>query len=231
MHASLFAGVLIGLFGTVHCLGMCGGIAGALTAGVDPEQRRSSLRLAAFSLAYSLGRISSYAVAGAITGALGGAVIANLGPHGAQAAHWVAALFLAALGLYIAGWLPGLARIERWGVPVWRRIEPIARRMLPVRHLHKAFLFGTLWGWLPCGLIYTALLYSVAAGGAVEGAAFMLAFGVGTLPSMVGAGIASGALLRALRRPWVRRTLGLAIVLVALATPLLHTLGHGGAGH
>lgn len=228
LEINLLAGVMIGLFGTVHCLGMCGGIAGALTAGVAPDARASNARLALFSTTYSIGRITSYTVAGAITGALGAAVIGVTGAHGVLVAHWIAAAFLAALGLYIAGWLPSLAWVERWGWPIWRRLQPLGARLLPVRRLPHALAFGLIWGWLPCGLVYSALLYTLGAGGALEGAAFMFAFGVGTLPSMIGAGIASGALLAWLRRRWVRRAFGLAIIATALTTALLHTLGAGG---
>ncbi len=218
METPLLIALAVGLFGTVHCLGMCGGIAGALTASVDPAQRQSSGRLTAFALTYSLGRISSYTVAGAITGALGGSAVAALGDDAARVAQWVAALFLAALGLYIAGWLPALARIERWGVPLWRRLQPVAQRLLPIQRLEQAYLFGLLWGWLPCGLVYSALIYTLGAGGAVEGATFMLMFGIGTLPSMVLTGVAAAAFLSWVRRPMVRRAFGLAIVAMAATT-------------
>ncbi len=234
MELSLFAAFLIGLFGTVHCLGMCGGISGALTAGVDPSQRSRGGRLILFTTTYSLGRITTYTLAGAVTGALGGTIITHIGPQGALIAHLVAAAFLAALGLYIGGWLPGLAKIERLGLPLWRRLEPIGRRLLPVRRLPHAFAFGLVWGWLPCGLIYSALIYTLGAGGALQGAGFMLFFGLGTLPSVVAAGAATGALLSWIRQPNVRRFFGVAIIVTAVAMPLVHhfdLLGHGEHRH
>ncbi len=230
MEFSLFAAFVIGLFSTVHCLGMCGGISGALTAGVDPSQRAHAGRLVLFSTTYSLGRITTYTIAGAVTGALGGSIVTHMGPQGAWIAQLVAASFLAALGLYIAGWLPGLAKLERIGLPLWRRLEPVGRRLLPVRRLPHAYAFGLVWGWLPCGLTYSALIYTLGAGGALQGAGFMLFFGLGTLPAMAAAGAAAGAVLNWIRRPPVRRAFGVVIIITAIAMPLAHRLdllGHG----
>ncbi|HEY0634427.1 MAG TPA: sulfite exporter TauE/SafE family protein [Gammaproteobacteria bacterium] len=163
--------LLIGLFSTLHCLGMCGGIMGALTFSLPAEVRQDKSRLGQFLFAYNLGRISSYALAGALLGSLGGSLFALLSPRAGYLVLQVgAALMMTGVGLYLAGWFPRFARIERLGEPLWRRLEPFGRRLLPVRHPLRALLYGMIWGWLPCGLVYTALLLTVTSGDALAGA-------------------------------------------------------------
>lgn len=217
-YPPLIIAFLVGLFSTVHCLGMCGGIVGALTFSLALEVRNRGGLLPWYSTAYSLGRITSYSIAGAITGALGGTLLVALGGHGQFLVQLVAATLLVGIGLYIAGWFPSLARIERVGLPLWRRLEPLGRRLLPVRGVHQAYLFGLVWGWLPCGLVYSALIFSLSAGGALEGAAFMFFFGLGTMPAMVTAGVMAGTLARFVRRPMIRRVVGVTVILMAVAT-------------
>jgi len=213
---------LIGLFSVTHCLGMCGGIAGALGMSLSPEARSSLGRVALFNATFGLGRVSSYMLAGALVGAGGAFLSARLGPDVWMAVRLVGTAFLMALGLYIAGLLPQLGRIEHLGRPLWRRLEPLGRRMLPVRSFRQAFGFGLIWGWLPCGLVYYALIYSVSAESALAGALFMGFFGLGTLPALVTAGVMAGELARFTRRPGVRRTAGLLIVVMAPLPLLMH---------
>src|SRR5690606_21814741 len=151
---TLLSGLLIGLFGSVHCVGMCGGIAGTLTLGARLPGGRSLRALAPFLLAYNLGRIGSYAVAGAVVAGLGAQAFGWAAP---ERAHVVARLvsggFALALGLYLGGWWYGLGALERAGARLWRRLAPLARRWLPVDRLPKALALGLLWGWLPCGMV------------------------------------------------------------------------------
>jgi hypothetical protein len=105
-----------------------------------------------------------------------------------------AAVVTVALGLYLMGIFPRLAHIERFGEPLWRRIEPLGRRLLPVQTLHRAFAVGMVWGWLPCGLVYATLLNTPAQGGPIAGAVYMTAFGIGTLPVMAGSGLMAAGL-------------------------------------
>jgi sulfite exporter TauE/SafE len=187
---------IVGLLGTVHCIGMCGGIVGALSFSLPEAERRRGGRLMAFTLAYNVGRVLSYAVAGALFGGLGALVLA------AGEALWMtrllracAALVTIGIGFYIIGWVPRFAVVERIGEPLWRLLEPIGRRLLPVRTLPRAFLFGAVWGWLPCGLVYAMLISTPAKAGALSGAVYMALFGLGTLPAMAGAGLLSGRVL------------------------------------
>ncbi|MGM0553831.1 MAG: sulfite exporter TauE/SafE family protein [Pseudomonadota bacterium] len=205
---TLLAAAAVGILGGVHCLGMCGGIVGAISMG-HANQRGPGLDLL---LAYNLGRMASYVIAGALAGWLGAALLGGL-PAGQQALQGIAAMFLILLGLYISGWWPVLARMERAGGVLWRRIEPLGRRFLPVRHVGQALVVGGLWGWLPCGLVYSVLAWSLSAGGALEGAALMGAFALGTLPNLLLMGVFAARLAGFVRRPGVRQLAGAAIVL------------------
>lgn len=216
---SLASAFVVGLLGGVHCVGMCGGIVAALTFGLPPERRRGVGSTLPFLLAYNGGRIASYTVAGAIMGGAG-MLIARLLP--VQTAQRVllalAGLFMVAMGLYLAGWWMGLGRLERAGGVLWRRLEPLGRRLMPVRHPVQALALGLLWGWLPCGLVYSTLVWAVSSGGAWQGGALMLAFGLGTLPNLLLMGVAAGAIARAARDARVRQVAGGAVLLFGLWT-------------
>jgi sulfite exporter TauE/SafE len=199
----LISAFIVGLLGGVHCVGMCGGIVGALSLGL-PTQRNLPILLA-----YNLGRIGSYTFAGALMGALGFYFSGLLPVQTAQRVLLsFAGLFLILMGLYLAGWWNGLSRLESAGGVLWRRLEPLGRGLLPVRSARHGFLLGLLWGWLPCGLVYSALVWTVSAGGAVEGAMLMLAFGLGTLPNLLLMGFAAAQLNRWVRLPAVRMLAG-----------------------
>jgi uncharacterized protein len=225
---TLFSAFLVGLLGSTHCLGMCGGIVSALTFGLRDDIRRSPWSLAPYLLAYNAGRIASYAVAGALAGTLSAQLFSLVPP---QQVRWMVRIvsggFMLALGLYLAGWWPGLQQLEKWGGVLWRRIEPLGRRLLPVDHPLKALAFGLVWGWLPCGMVYAALAWALAAGSAGQGAALMLAFGLGTLPMLFAIGATAEWLKDVVRRPWVRRVAGLLVLLFGLYT-LLAPGGHVG---
>jgi hypothetical protein len=144
----------------------------------------------------------------------------------------ISAGFMLALGLYLAGWWQGLGWLERAGGHVWRRIEPLGRRFLPPRSPVQALGLGLVWGWLPCGLVYSVLAWSAAAGGAAGGAQLMLAFGLGTLPMLLAMGTAAQLLVRLTRLSWVRQLAGIMILLFAaymLLAPGAHQ-GHDAAG-
>jgi len=219
---------VIGLLSALHCVGMCGGIVGALSFSLPGEVRARTDRLLAFLLAYNLGRIASYALAGALFGALGEALFAD----GARAWAFdglrvLAALTLVGIGLYLGGWLPGFAAVERLGEPLWRRIEPLGRRLIPVRSLPQATLFGALWGWLPCGLVYSMLISSLAQGGAGGGALYMALFGAGTLPVVLIGGLLAGRLYRLAQDRRFQSVAGLVVIILGLST--LHWQGYNGS--
>ena len=196
---------LIGLLGGTHCVGMCGGIVGALSMGAG---KRPSLHLA-----YNLGRIISYALAGAIAGTLGGASLALSDQLPVRIILFILAnLMLVALGLYLVGITRALALSERLGQKLWRRLQPLTKRFLPARTAAQAFPLGLLWGWLPCGLVYSALVTALTSGSAGRGAGSMLAFGLGTLPNLLLAGLLAVRLRDYAARPVVRITAGLLVL-------------------
>jgi len=180
---------LIGLLGGVHCAGMCGGIVSALTLQI-PGKGDTTGSAWTIHLAYNLGRIGSYAIAGALMGALGSLGLLLNKALPVQMVLYVAAnLMMVALGLYLTGLTRALAFTERAGQWLWRRVQPATKRFLPVRGVAQAFPLGMLWGWLPCGLVYSVLTMAILSGSAARGAAIMLAFGLGTLPNLMLAGL------------------------------------------
>ena len=205
----IFASALvIGLLGSTHCLGMCGGIVAALNLGAGAEPLRQPKSLFLYHLAYNLGRICSYALVGLVAGAIGGELLHSKPVVG----KLIAAAFMIALGLYLADWWRGLAWLEKLGQHLWRRIQPLTRGLLPVRNPGQAILLGLLWGWLPCGLVYAVVAWALTAQNALEGAMLMLGFGIGTLPAMLIAGNAMRYFGAWIRSPWVRTSAGVMII-------------------
>lgn len=224
---TLVAALLVGFLGSVHCIGMCGGIAGALTMGLPADRRQSTRAVLPYVLAYNAGRIGSYALAGAIAGLVGENALKLFSLHNAHTVGlFVSAFFLIALGLYLGGWWQMLSILEREGAKLWRRIEPFGRRLLPVRNPAQALGLGALWGWLPCGLVYATLAWSLTTGSAEQGALLMLAFGLGTLPMLLALGTAGRWLSELRRRVSVRRTVGALVILFGV-----YTLVGGHPGH
>lgn len=211
--ASYLTAFLVGLLGGVHCAGMCGGIVATLGLGV-PEARRGRIgSILPFLFAYNGGRILSYTLAGALMGGVGVLAANVVAVRQAQLVLELAAgLFMVALGLYLGGWWSGVARLEHLGGALWRRLEPLGRRLMPVRTPAQAWVLGMVWGWLPCGLVYSVLVWSIAAGSAGHGALLMLSFGLGTLPNLLAMGLFTTRLAAAVRNPWVRRGAGAVVV-------------------
>ena len=210
-ESSFFALFLVGLLGGTHCIGMCGGIVGALSLGGS--------RNFALPFAYNAGRIISYAAAGAFAGAVGEAGIALAGPlPGRIALSALANLMLMAMGLYLMGVTRALAFVERAGHVLWRRIQPLTRRFVPARRLAQAFPLGLLWGWLPCGMVYSALAVALTSGSAWRGVGLMLAFGLGTWPVLLATGLAAERITALLRRRSVRMAGGVLVILFGIWT-------------
>lgn len=216
---------LIGLLGGVHCMGMCGGIVGAFSASARrpfPVPVKSAavavaphaaLDDAVRVVAFNGGRIASYALAGSIAGGVAQAAGAfSLLSSIQVGGYWLANLMLVALGLYLMDAWRGLARLEAMGQVVWRRVQPLLRHLMPVDHPGKALALGALWGWVPCGMVYSVLLTAMTTGSAASGASVMLAFGLGTLPLLIGMGMLGMRLLAWTRLRAVRVTSGLIVL-------------------
>lgn len=218
---------LVGLLGGVHCAGMCGGIVSALGLhGAGRQDGGAPPWL--IHLSYNLGRIASYTAAGAVLGAVGGLGLGFDKVLPVQLILYVAAnLMMVALGLYLAGFTGALAAVERAGQGLWRRIQPATRRFVPVRGPAQAFPLGLLWGWLPCGLVYSVLTMTLLTGSAVRGALTMLAFGLGTLPNLMLAGLVL-ARFRAFAKVTAARVVAGLVVLGFGLWGLFHAAGLGG---
>jgi len=215
-QAILVSAFTMGLMGAGHCAGMCGGIATALSFGARQASQRSALAMLPIVSAYNVGRLTSYAIAGALFGWIGSLGWSLLTPDDAiRYSRYIGFGFMVALGLYLTGWWQGLAYLERLGSRVWRRIEPFGRRFLPVQRPDQAALVGIVWGWLPCGLVYTGLSWALASGGPLQGAYIMLAFGAGTLPALMTMGLGGSWLSGWLRNRAVRTVAGVMVLILA----------------
>lgn len=206
-ETSLISALLVGLLGGTHCVGMCGGIVGALSLQMpaDAPQWR-------FHLAYNTGRIASYGIAGLLVGAAGASsmLLSEMLPV-KLVLYLIANLMLVFLGLYLAGLSHLVIQIERLGGAIWQRLQPYSRKLLPVRTIGQAFGLGALWGWVPCGLVYSLLVGAMASGSAAQGGLIMLAFGLGTLPNLLAMGYFARQLKSFMQNKTVRLAAGLLV--------------------
>jgi sulfite exporter TauE/SafE len=215
--AAAGAGIFAGALGGAHCAAMCGGIAGAIPlrpAAAQVVQPQSVPPAGPFArnLAFNAGRIASYSFAGALAGSISSAAFVM---HDTmvlrQLLFAVANLMLIALGLYLAGIWRGVTTLERGGAVLWRRIQPLAARLLRSPSTRDTLALGALWGWIPCGLVYSMLVTALASGSPANGALIMFAFGLGTLPNLLALGWAAGYAGKYLRDPSMRVAAGLVI--------------------
>jgi sulfite exporter TauE/SafE len=207
LELSLTAAFLVGLLGGGHCVGMCGGIVGAVSMTLPNNQPKFP-----FLIGYNLGRISSYALAGVIAGAVGASsfFLDHILPI-EKLLYALASIMLVLLGLYLADIWRVLTKLERMGAMLWQHIQPYSQKLLPVQSLPQSFLLGSLWGWLPCGLVYSVLVAAIATASPFEGGLLMLAFGLGTLPTLLAMGMTAVRLKAFLQNLWFRRLSGLII--------------------
>jgi sulfite exporter TauE/SafE len=211
---NLFAALSIGFLGSSHCLVMCGGIASALQLAMPQLSLVQQLKL---QLMLSLGRLTTYAFLGALTGAFGATVLVKLG----ISLFWLkllAGVLLLLMAFYVARLWFALTLLEKLGATVWRQVQPVAKSLLPLDKSTKALAYGLCWGFLPCGLVYSSLGWSLASASAWQGALFMLAFGVGTLPAMLAVGRFARQLSQFKNNKLVRASAALLLAIYALYT-------------
>ncbi|WP_404399205.1 sulfite exporter TauE/SafE family protein [Idiomarina seosinensis] len=211
-QADVLTAFVMGLAGAGHCLAMCGGIASA----IGVQNRLSNIIL------YNFGRLLSYAVLGAIVGGAI-AVFAPDSPYTTKVLRWLAVFFLFALGLYFTGWWPILSRLEQAAKPLWEKIKGLSPRQSgkgPATSRLAVMLAGAVWGWLPCGLVYSALSYAAISGSASGGALLMTAFAIGTFPAMIGAGYFSHSIRAILQAQGFRTAIGVLLIVYSLWTAL-----------
>ena len=205
--------LLIGFLGSTHCIGMCGGIISTLTISLPKNISSRTTKLMPYLLLYNVGRITSYAVAGAIAGYLGGRVF-SVDDTGTAIliSRWMTAFFMLGVGLYLLGIPQLLAPVERVGVKVWQFIQPVGHHFLPVHRPLHAFGLGLVWGWLPCGLVYSVLMMAIALGDPLKGASIMVVFGAGTLPTVLLIGNVANKARHLMRHPWFRQGAGFIVL-------------------
>jgi len=228
--AILFSAFMLGFLGSAHCLGMCGGLASALglnslSPRATPEQSIISKTSQSFPwqlLAYNIGRISSYCLAGLIVGALGFWLSRQL--SGFNILRYLASIMLILMGLYIAKWFNGIAWTEKLGSYLWPFIQPLAKRFMPIKSTRDAIFVGMVWGWLPCGLVYSALIWASLEASLTGSVLIMLFFGLGTLPSMLASGYFARNLAKFISQKWFRSSAGLLMIVFGIwSMPIIQT--------
>lgn len=207
---TLLSAVLIGIAGSVHCVGMCGGVVTSFTF-MLPKQ----VSPFPFLIAYNLGRILSYGVAGALAGFLGSMVTTNDYVN-SQILPLIGGIFMVLLGLYIGKWSNLLSHLERLGRYFWRVISPLSKKLIPIKHPLYALPYGMVWGWLPCGLVYSTLTWSVSTADPLSGFLTMVFFGIGTLPVMLAMGATAKSIKDMLARRIIRQTVALTLCVMGL---------------
>lgn len=210
---------LMGLLGGVHCLGMCGGVVGLLTSALPIELKSNARQVLWYHLNYNIGRILSYILMGALFGLAGGLLSGFLQMSAFDLMlRFFSGVLMILVGLYIANWYAGIQILEKLGAKLWAKLQPISRKFLPVTRLKHAFLVGLLWGGIPCGLVYGALSFAMLSGSFAQGAFIMLAFGLGTLPSLLLMAGFSSKLSETSKRPIVRKLSGTLIIMLGVVS-------------
>jgi len=229
LSALVIAAFIAGLAGSAHCFGMCGGMASAV--GLRARTNSLSYTSAAVRTAlYHLGRLGGYASVGAIGGAFG------------HSAHWAldltrfegalratAGVLTVLISIRILWRWNAFAFLERVGARIWMKLQPITIHAANGSHLWSNVAVGLLWGWLPCGLVYSVAIMTMTTNGPAEGSAVMIAFGFGTLPAMLSSSVAAASLPQLTRRSWFRHATGAAMLICGLwmvvgASLPIHTL-------
>lgn len=214
------AAFLIGLLGGAHCIGMCGGIMGALAIALPPEKRALG-KIFPLLLAFNLGRVLSYTLAGAAVGALVWLAQDQFYQLGIVM-RYLASLMLILLGLYLAGWNRLLRHLESLGGKLWPLLQPAIKRLMPIRSPLQAIPIGMLWGWIPCGLVYSTLVWAATAEEWQQSAVIMFCFGLGTLPTLMATGLVLEKLKQLMQSQGFRRSAAVLIILFGVWTFPVH---------
>lgn len=215
MSQSIIVAFWMGLLGGVHCFAMCGGLVGILSGNLSNNIKENSSKIMLYHLAYNLGRIGSYVLMGlafaVFSSVLNGQLHISLFEQSLRIFSAVVVIFV---GFFILGWRAAIAKIERLGQGFWQKLQPIGRRLLPIKNLSGAYFFGLLWGGIPCGLVYGALSLTLGASSIAEGGLIMLAFGIGTLPALLAMAGFATSLVRFFQHTLIRKMSGIIIILL-----------------
>lgn len=228
ISATAGAALLAGFLGSAHCFGMCGGISGLFAANASASSLRNDMPKA---IAYNLGRIMTYAVVGALIAAIGAAFI-DVIPKLAGPVRLASGVLIILVGLQVAFRWRLLAPVENLGARLWSRVAPSGSRLFPVTSIFGALRLGLLWGLLPCGLVYSALLIAASTADALHGSLIMLMFGLGTMPAMLATGLGAARIASFASKNHLYA--GLLIVIlgaVTLVLPIQSLLGSAHHAH
>lgn len=234
--ALFLAAFSMGLFGSPHCLGMCGGI---VTAFGLSMQHVSDSKKNGLILTYHLGRLISYSLLGLIASLVGVAIFQSIMSNSAPRIVLGAVLVL--IGLAMLG-LPLFNQLEKVGMRFWQSLAPIRKKVFPIDSFGKALFAGLLWGFLPCGLVYGALMMAIAGNNITTGAALMFVFGLGTMPMLIATQKTVGMLQSNIKHFRLRQIngvimllSGLAVIFIPMAMKAMHGNGsqmnHAGMNH
>lgn len=210
--SQLYLSFMLGFLGGVHCVGMCGGLCAAFSLQLPPHISRHKL-----IILLNLGRLVSYIIIGALFGLFG-----QLGSNTVFGNEIRAVLFVVAqillifAGLYLSGLFAGFAKIESVGKPIWRKLQPIMHKFLPIQSVSGSLIVGALWGWIPCGLVYSVSATALSSGHSLSGALIMLAFGLGTLPNLLAVSLFAVQIKNFFQNKKIKLVAGLIIVLWAV---------------
>ncbi|MDB5628148.1 MAG: hypothetical protein JWQ51_488 [Tardiphaga sp.] len=215
--ADIIGGALMGLAGSLHCAGLCGGIAASLLLAASPVTTQASRSTAL--LTTQIGRATSYTLCGALVGGGGAAFAHLLALANAQSVlRVIAAGLIVWTGCSVAGWGRGFSALDRMTMVIAAKGSTTAR-------LHRKahpLVMGMLWGFAPCGMVYAAMLNAMMTGSAAQGAQFMAGFGLGTIPAVATAALGVTAMagrgLRLPERATLRRVLGVSIVALGIVS-------------
>jgi len=217
MSLDFFSAFVIGLLGSGHCLVMCGGISTMLTTAISDTSR---FKQSAIILAYNFGRIASYSLIGALVAFTSSMATKNIGLP-VSLLKTFSGIFLILLGLYLGQWLMWLSHVEQVGKRVWRYISPHTKKFIPIKNIRSAFSLGALWGWLPCGLVYSTLTWALASADVVNGALIMFFFGLGTLPALLSVSLGTISIKSLLSNTLFRKLAAILVILYGLYTILI----------
>jgi sulfite exporter TauE/SafE len=210
--STIFLVALLGSFG--HCIGMCGGFVLAYTAAkVDARWSKTHQMIA--HLLYSIGRVVSYMIIGAIFGYLGQKVSFDLTAKGLL--FIAVGILMLFIGLSLIGKIKFLNSIES-SIAQSSWFGKLFRLVIHSRSLPSFFLMGMLNGFIPCGLVYFFATAAIVAGSALKGAIVMGVFGVATIPAMLGVGIFSSLIKGSSYRQLVIKIAAVVVMLFGLFT-------------
>ena len=209
---SLFSAFFLGMLGSLHCVGMCGGIIGLLSLN---QPNLSPFQQIKRHVLYNIGRIISYTFLGLLVAALWGS-FQNLSPMVTLVTRVLAGIVVVLSGCYVAGWTNAIKQLEHLGKIIWKPLQPLSKSVLPIRFSYQCLFLGLIWGWLPCGLVYSALAFAALSDTAAQGALKMLFFGLGTLPAVLGTGLMAQKIYTVLQIPQVRQAFGSLIVFLGI---------------